>query len=377
VARVVLEHLSKLFPGANGAAVRAVDDLNLKVEEQELLVVVGPSGCGKTTTLRLIAGLETPSSGRILLDGETAERLEPKQRDVAMVFQNHALYPHLSVYENMAFGLAVRKAPRAEIEQRVREASEMLGLREHLARLPMELSGGERQRVALGRALVRRPRLFLFDEPLSNLDTQTRLRMRAEIARLHAQLGWTSIYVTHDQDEALNLGRRIAVLKNGALQQMDEPLRIYREPANVFVAGFFGSPPMNLFEGVLVQDGGGLAFQETPRSGQEPPLRLSLEPVMATRMADGAGRKVLLGIRPEHVTDQPPPGESATGHIRAVVERLEFRGHDTFVHLRRGDRNLVARLAANSGAHPNHPMDVYFDLSHAHLFDSGSGVRLA
>lgn len=377
MARVVLEHLTKLFAGPNGQAIRAVDALSLSVEEKELLVLVGASGCGKTTTLRLIAGLDTPSSGRILLDGENAERVEPKERDVAMVFQNPALYPHLTVYENMAFGLSVRKAPRAEIERRVNEAAEMLGLKEHLSRSPMDLSGGERQRVALGRALVRRPRLFLFDEPLSNLDTQTRLRMRAEIARLHAQLDWTSIYVTHDQDEALNLGGRIAVLKNGALLQVTEPLKIYNEPANVFVASFFGTPPMNLFRGTLIRDEAGVAFQATPRTGQDQALRFSLKPAMAAGLKGESGRNVLLGIRPENITDQAPPGNTVCQHIQAVVERLEFRGYVTFGHLRRGDQKFIGRLVQNPGTHANEPVEVYFDLSQAHLFDGESGARLA
>lgn len=377
VARVVLEHLTKFFPGPDGKTIRAVDDLSLAVEEKELLVLVGPSGCGKTTTLRLIAGLDAPSSGRVLLNDQNAERMPPKERDVAMVFQSPALYPHLSVYENMAFGLSVRKAPRAEIGRRVHEAAEMLGLKEHLARLPMELSGGERQRVALGRALVRRPRLFLFDEPLSNLDTQTRLRMRAEIARLHAQLGWTSIYVTHDQDEALNLGGRIAVLKNGALQQVAEPLKLYHEPANVFVAGFFGTPPMNFFEGSLVRDERGIVFEEAPRAGQDQAVRFSLAPAIVTGLTAANGKKVFLGIRPENITDQAPADtQAARPYIQATLERLEFRGYVTFIHLRRGDRTFVGRLAANARPGANEAVDAYFDLSQALLFEGETGVRL-
>jgi multiple sugar transport system ATP-binding protein len=253
----------------------------------------------------------------------------------------------------------------------------MLGLKEHLSRLPTELSGGERQRVALGRALVRRPRLFLFDEPLSNLDAQTRLRMRAEIARLHAHLGWTSIYVTHDQDEALNLGGKIAVLKNGSLQQVAEPLKIYREPANVFVAGFFGTPPMNLFEGSLVKDEAGVAFRTTTRGRQDQALRFPLEPATVAGLKGDIGRTVLLGIRPENITDQAPPGNTVCQHIQAAVERLEFRGYVTFGHLRRGDNRFVGRLAGNPGAHANQPIELYVDLSKAHLFDSESGARLA
>jgi len=372
VACVVLEGLTKLFRGPNGEAIRAVDALSLTIRDMEFMVFVGPSGCGKTTTLRLLAGLEEPSAGEIRFDGQIANRLPPKERDVAMVFQNPALYPHLSVYENIAFGLQIRKAPKEEIAHRVQEAAEILGLKDCLTRLPMELSGGQRQRVAVGRALVRRPRLFLFDEPLSNLDPQTRLRMRAELARLHAELGWTSIYVTHDQDEAMNLGARIAVLREGALQQVAEPLKLYSEPANTFVAGFFGSPPMNLFEGTLVQEGPGLAFEETPSSGT--PLRFILNGAIASRAGGHVGKKVLLGLRPDNIADKPVSSPSLS--VSGMLERLEFRGGDTYAHLVRGKRSFVARLAGPAAA-PKQAFEVYFDLSQAHLFDSDTSARVA
>ena len=372
MAHVVLEHLTKQFAGPNGEAIRAVDALSLTVEEKELVVLVGPSGCGKTTTLRLLAGLEEPSAGEIRFDGQVVNRLSPKERDVAMVFQNPALYPHLSVYDNIAFGLQIRKAPNEETARRVQEAAEILGLRDCLARLPMELSGGQRQRVAVGRALVRRPRLFLFDEPLSNLDAQTRLRMRAELARLHAELGWTSLYVTHDQDEAMNLGTRIAVLNQGALQQVAEPLKLYREPANTFVAGFFGWPPMNFFEGTLAQEGLGLAFEETPISGM--PLRFILNGTISNRAGGHIGKKVLLGLRPDNI------GEKSVGRssppVSAILERVEFRGGDTYAHLVHGNRSFVARLAGPA-ATPKQPLEVHFDLSQAHLFDPGTRARIA
>jgi multiple sugar transport system ATP-binding protein len=245
VAQVVIAHLTKLFAGASGESVRAVEDLSLVVEDREFLVLVGPSGCGKTTTLRLIAGLEEPTQGTISIGGRPVTNLPPKERDVAMVFQNPALYPHLSAYDNMAFGLTLRKCPKAEIQRRVVEAAELLDLNGCLPRRPHELSGGQRQRVAIGRAIVRRPALFLFDEPLSNLDAPLRAQMREEIARLHTQLGASMVYVTHDQVEAMTLGDRVAVLQAGVLQQVGPPVELYRRPANPFVASFIGSLPMN------------------------------------------------------------------------------------------------------------------------------------
>src|SRR6267142_1067017 len=245
MARVVVDNLSKVFRGPKGAEIRAVNHVSFTIEEQELLVLVGPSGCGKTTTLLLIAGLEEITHGTISIDGKEMTDLPPGNRDVAMVFQNFALYPHMTVYENMAFGLKLRKLSRAEISRRVGEAAEMLGLTPCLERKPEALSGGERQRVAVGRAIVRRPGLFLFDEPLSNLDAPMRAQMRAELSRIHKRLAATMIYVTHDQEEAMTLGARIAVMKDGFIHQVAEPINVYRHPADLFVAGFIGSPPMN------------------------------------------------------------------------------------------------------------------------------------
>ncbi|HID11964.1 MAG TPA: sn-glycerol-3-phosphate ABC transporter ATP-binding protein UgpC, partial [Candidatus Latescibacteria bacterium] len=240
MAEVVLKEVTKVFDGK----VVAVDRLNLKVEDREFVVLVGPSGCGKSTTLRMIAGLEEVTEGEIYIDGRLVNDVPPKHRDVAMVFQNYALYPHMTVYQNMAFGLKMRKYPKAEIDRRVREAAEILGITHLLDRKPKALSGGERQRVAVGRAIVRKPKVFLFDEPLSNLDAKLRVQMRAEISKLHAQLGATTIYVTHDQMEAMTMGDRIVVLKDGVVQQVDTPLNLYNRPANRFVAGFIGSPSM-------------------------------------------------------------------------------------------------------------------------------------
>ena len=252
MAEVVLKDVTKVFD----REVVAVDHLNLKVEHGEFVVLVGPSGCGKSTTLRMIAGLEEVTEGEIYIDGRLVNDLPPKDRDVAMVFQNYALYPHMTVYQNMAFGLKMRKYPKSEIEQRVKEAAEILGITHLLDRKPKALSGGERQRVAVGRAIVRRPKVFLFDEPLSNLDAKLRVQMRTEISKLHSQLGATMIYVTHDQMEAMTMGDRIVVLKDGVVQQVDTPLNLYNRPANRFVAGFIGSPSMNFLEGTLVREEG-------------------------------------------------------------------------------------------------------------------------
>src|SRR5437660_1156854 len=262
MARVVLEGLTKVFGGSGGGQIRAVDHATLALEEKELLVLVGPSGCGKTTMLRLIAGLETPTSGKVVIDGEVLNEVPPGDRDLAMVFQNYALYPHMTVHENMAFGLRLRKVARAEIEKRVAMMAERLELMDCLHRQPEELSGGQRQRVALGRALVRRPKVLLLDEPLSGLDLRLREQMRGEIARLHRELELTMLYVTHDQSEAMCLGQRIAVMKEGAIQQVASPTDLYQHPENHFVAGFFGSPAMNFFHGTVAANGAGLILQE-------------------------------------------------------------------------------------------------------------------
>ena len=259
MASVTLEGVSCIFP-AKGGAVRAVDDISLSVADREFVVLIGPSGCGKTTTLRLIAGLEEPSAGTIRIDDKNVDRVPPRHRDVAMVFQNYALYPHMTVFKNMAFGLKMRKVPKAQIRRKVGEVSEMLGLSHLLERKPADLSGGEAQRVALGRAIVRRPKVFLFDEPLSNLDARLRLNMRAELKALHRNLQTTMIYVTHDQEEAMTLGDRVAVLRDGRIQQCDDPMTVYEKPANVYVAGSIGTPLMNLFHGRLEEDGVDLAF---------------------------------------------------------------------------------------------------------------------
>src|SRR5271154_1544580 len=263
MAQVLLENLSKVFPEKGGPGVAAVKRINLQIEDREFMVLVGPSGCGKSTTLRMIAGLEEITSGTISIGGRLVNDVLPKDRDIAMVFQNYALYPHMTVYENMAFGLKLRKLPKAEIEARVNETAAMLGLESLLKRRPKALSGGQRQRVALGRAIVRKPKVFLFDEPLSNLDAKMRVSTRTEISKLHGRLGATMIYVTHDQVEAMTMGDRICVMKDGHVMQVAAPLEIYNHPANLFVAGFIGSPPMNFFKGTIARNGGRLTFVET------------------------------------------------------------------------------------------------------------------
>jgi multiple sugar transport system ATP-binding protein len=379
MAQVVLDHLTKVFQGPEGESVRAVDDACLVIEDKELLVLVGPSGCGKTTTLRLIAGLEDPTAGTIAINGQVVNGLPPKDRDIAMVFQNHALYPHMSVYENMAFGLKLRHYPKAEIDQRVMSAAQILDLTACLDRKPAALSGGQRQRVALGRAIVRRPKLFLLDEPLSNLDAPTRLQMRNEIARLHTRLGATMIYVTHDQDEAMTLGRRVAVMKHGLIQQVAAPMTLYEHPANLFVAGFIGSPPMNFFDGTLIAKGSALVFEEAHRNpaAAPRPITLQLYASLAPRLRSHIGKPVALGIRPEHVICASPERDpSPERALQAVVELVQPMGAETYLHLAGHTRSFIARVAANHPAIPNQAVSLTFDLRHAHFFDSASGTTL-
>src|SRR5579871_1591059 len=289
MAQVVLKGINKFYDG-----VHAVKDVNLQIRDKEFMVFVGPSGCGKTTTLRMIAGLEAISSGDISIDGNVVNDLPPMDRDIAMVFQNYALYPHMSVYDNMAFGLKMRRFARAEIEKRVRAAADILGIQQLLHRKPRQLSGGQRQRVALGRALVRHPQVFLFDEPLSNLDAKLRVQMRVELKKLHERLGTTAIYVTHDQVEAMTLGDRVVVMKDGVVQQVGEPLELYNTPANRFVAGFIGSPAMNFAEVTLADNGSGAV-------AEAPGLRIGLPPELAARARARSGRAATLGIRPEDI----------------------------------------------------------------------------
>jgi multiple sugar transport system ATP-binding protein len=373
MARVVVENLTKVFPGPGGGLVRAVQGVSLAVEEKECLALVGPSGCGKTTFLRLIAGLEQPTSGTVAIEGQVVNRLAAKDRPVAMVFQHHALYPHLSVYENLAFGLKLRKCPRAEIRRRVNAAAEALGLTACLERQPRELSGGQHQRVALGRALVRQPKVFLLDEPLSNLDVPMRAQLRAELARLQVRLGTTAIYVTHDQAEAMMLGRRIAVMKDGAIQQVAEPAVLYRHPANLFVAGFIGFPTMNFFKGRIVQGTGALWFQERVPAGAttQGSLALPLDESMAGPMKDWAERSVILGIRPEHIAQRTGVSDASPAQtVEALVEVVQPMGAESYLYLTGMAQSFVARVPATDPVRARQRVSLLFDMGRAHFFDA-------
>ena len=367
MAKVVLEHIFKIYP--NGFV--AVNDACLEIEDQEFVVLVGPSGCGKSTTLRMVAGLEEISKGSIYIDGRKINDVPPKNRDIAMVFQNYALYPHMSVYENMAFGLQLRRYPKSEIEARVKEAADILGIQSMLERKPKELSGGQRQRVAVGRAIVRKPKAFLFDEPLSNLDAKMRVQMRTEISKLHGRLSSTMIYVTHDQVEAMTMGDRIVVMKDGFIQQVAPPLELYDRPANQFVAGFIGSPPMNFFTGTLEQRDGALWFNEGS-------FAVRIEEPQARTVAARVGPPVVFGIRPEHVHDarhSPAIGPQHTA--RARIEVVEPMGAEVFIYFTTGRHNFIARVGTRDTAEVGQDLAVAFDLVHAHFFDAQSGAAIA
>ncbi len=361
-------HLKDVRKTYNGNTV-AVDDFSLCVEDGEFVVLVGPSGCGKSTTLRLIAGLEEVSGGEIHIDGCLANDLPPKDRNIAMVFQNYALYPHMDAYRNMAFGLKLRKYPREEIDDRVREAADILGIEDLLRRKPKELSGGERQRVALGRAIVRKPKVFLFDEPLSNLDAGLRVQMRTELSKLHTRLAATMIYVTHDQVEAMTMGDRLVVMRDGRIQQVGAPVHLYRRPSNRFVAGFIGSPSMNFLEGELVRDGG-LAFR---RDG----LRLPIPDRRRDSLSGHVGRRVILGIRPEHIHyASSTSGSGESEEVTAKVELVEPMGHETWLYLTVGRAPCVARVAADPVPSVDEDVRLAFDLSAVHFFDRETEAAL-
>jgi multiple sugar transport system ATP-binding protein len=369
MARVVIENLVKVYGEQSGPGVRAVNGINLTIEDREFMVLVGPSGCGKSTTLRLVAGLEEISGGTIAIDGRIVNDVPPKDRDLAMVFQNYALYPHMTVFENLAFGLRQRGLPPAEIASRVREAAAMLGLDPYLQRRPAALSGGQRQRVAVGRAIVRHPKVFLFDEPLSNLDAKMRTATRAELSRLHDRLGATMIYVTHDQMEAMTMGDRICVMQDGNIMQVAAPLELYDRPANLFVAGFIGSPPMNLVRGTLAEASGGLVF--TAEGTPDAPLRVPLPEALARAAAAAAGRPVVLGIRPEDIR---PEGSSVPHSAR--IDVVEPMGAETFVHLVCSGHTLVARLSPSAKPVRGDTLPFSFAPDKLHVFDAVSGAAM-
>ena len=371
MASIQLENVRKVY--GDGAPHVAVEGASFTVDDGELVVLVGPSGSGKSTLLRMIAGLESISAGDLRIGGRRVNDVAPRDRDIAMVFQSYALYPHMSVRQNLGFALKLQKRPKAEIDQRVRTAAGVLGLDAILDRKPRQLSGGQRQRVALGRAIVRDPAVFLFDEPLSNLDAKLRVQMRAEISALHRRLGATMVYVTHDQVEAMTLGDRIVVLHEGKIQQIGAPLHLYDHPANRFVAGFIGSPAMNFFEGSI--DGNGDRPMFAAADGA---VRLPLVQPWADRLRDRAGTAVTLGIRPESL--YAPRGRPA-GHPLAsaafTVEGLEPLGNEIFVHARAGGHRVTARVAPQPLPAPGEPLELAFDLSRLHFFDPATERSLA
>ena len=373
-AAVTLEQLTKTYPVKSGAGTPAVHGINLEIQPGEFMVLVGPSGCGKSTTLRMIAGLEAITSGRITIDGRAVNDVSPKDRDIAMVFQNYALYPHMSVYDNLAFGLKLRDFPRDEIDRRVREAAALLGLDALLDRRPKELSGGQRQRVAVGRAIVRQPKVFLFDEPLSNLDAQMRITTRADLSRLHARLGVTTIYVTHDQTEAMTMADRICVMKDGRIMQVATPLELYRRPANQFVAGFIGTPAMNFFRGHFQSTPAGIRFVEADAGRVQLELPPHASPAQSTTSgSDG----VVLGIRPEHIAVVSADLTGDRGSTtEATVELVEPLGAETYLHLTTGGTTFIARTAPTSGVRRGEKISVRFDVERLHWFDGATGAAL-
>ena len=357
MAQVAMRSLNKMYD-----EVHAVKDVNLDIRDKEFVVLVGPSGCGKTTTLRMVAGLESISSGRVMINDKVVNDLAPMDRDIAMVFQNYALYPHMSVYDNMAFGLKMRKFDKSEIRKRVNEAAEILGIHEYLHRKPRQLSGGQRQRVALGRAIVRHPQVFLFDEPLSNLDAKLRVQMRVELKKLHERLGTTAIYVTHDQVEAMTLGDRVVVMRDGWVQQVGDPMELYNEPANRFVAGFIGSPAMNFARVRITGENGSIyAVGEG--------IRLKVPAHMTNRAGNHAGKEVTLGIRPEdlRVANDADPLDMS---IDAVVEVVERLGSEILLDVAVGSATMVAAVEPTVTAKMHDRLRLAVNPQRLHLFDA-------
>ncbi|MFH1201275.1 MAG: sn-glycerol-3-phosphate ABC transporter ATP-binding protein UgpC [Candidatus Omnitrophota bacterium] len=366
MAQVSLKDVSKIYYGN----IKAVNKVNLGVENKEFMVLVGPSGCGKSTTLRMIAGLEEVTEGKVFIGDKLVNDVPAKDRDIAMVFQNYALYPHMTVFENMAFGLKLRRYPKNEIVRRVNEAAEILGLKELFKRFPRELSGGERQRVAVGRAIVRKPMVFLFDEPLSNLDAKLRVQMRTEIHKLHLRLQTTMIYVTHDQVEAMTLGSRIAVMKNGEILQFNDPINVYDKPKNRFVASFIGTPPMNFMDGQLIKKDGKLYFNEGK-------FQAKVVEGMYKPLQPYLGKNVTFGIRSEDIYDKLFVSEAPPDNIvRATCEVVEPMGSEVYLYLRTDKHTFIARVGAHDRPEINQDMDLVFDMSKVHFFDKDTEVTI-
>ena len=361
MASLSLKNISKVYP--NGFV--AVKDFNLEIEDKEFIIFVGPSGCGKSTTLRMIAGLEEISSGELFIGDKLVNDVEPKDRDIAMVFQNYALYPHMSVYDNMAFGLKLRKTPKDQIDRQVHEAARILDLEHLLDRKPKALSGGQRQRVAMGRAIVRNPKVFLMDEPLSNLDAKLRVQMRIEIAKLHQSLGTTIIYVTHDQTEAMTLGTRIVVMKDGVIQQCDTPQNLYEKPANLFVAGFMGSPQMNFLDATVSVKEGTAYLNVADKS-------IPLPPAKSKKLIEGGyeGKTVTFGIRPEHVYDsEMATSASPDSTFETTIKVYELLGAEVYLYFDLADNAMTARVDSRTTARPGDKVKFAINVEKIHVFD--------
>ena len=364
MAEVLLKNVTKVYEGGN----KVVTDANFKVEDKEFVVLVGPSGCGKTTTLRMIAGLEEISSGEIFIDGMLVNNLPPKDRDIAMVFQNYALYPHMTVYENMAFGLKLKKVDKKEIDIRVKEAAKILGLETYLDRKPKALSGGQRQRVAVGRAIVRKPKVFLFDEPLSNLDAKLRVQMRTEISKLHKNLSATMIYVTHDQTEAMTMGDKIVILKDGEIQQIGIPMELYNNPLNKFVAGFIGSPAMNFINGKLAKSD--KLFFVIDKLNE----KIELDEMYYKRLQPYLDKEIIIGIRPEDVLLSTE--KSFAEEISVQIEVVEPMGNETLLYFTLQDTQMIARDNPNQYYKAGSVYAMHFNKSKIHFFDKESGIAI-
>jgi multiple sugar transport system ATP-binding protein len=369
MAGISLKNINKVYVGKK-ERFEAVKDFNLEIADREFIVLVGPSGCGKSTTLRMIAGLEDITSGELKIGEKVVNAVEPKDRDIAMVFQNYSLYPHMNVYQNLAFSLTMRKLPKAEIDQRVQEAAKILDIEHLLKRKPRALSGGQRQRVALGRAIVRNPKVFLLDEPLSNLDAKLRTQMRAEIAKLHNRVGTTFVYVTHDQTEAMTMADRIVVMKDGVIQQVDTPSILYSSPANLFVAGFIGSPQMNFMKGTLLKDEGGFYADLEGHA-----LRLPAEKNAGGALDANTGKTVIVGLRPEDVKEMPAGGEG--NRFMATVDIAEMMGSELLVYFEFAGSKMVARFPAASSAKMGDAVHFEMNAKKAHIFDAETGNALA
>lgn len=365
MAEVVLKNVCKVYEGGN----KVVTDANFTVKDKEFVVLVGPSGCGKTTTLRMIAGLEEISEGEIFIDGKLVNNLPPKDRDIAMVFQNYALYPHMTVYENMAFGLKLKKVDKKEIDVRVKEAAKILNLESYLNRKPKALSGGQRQRVAVGRAIVRKPKVFLFDEPLSNLDAKLRVQMRTEISRLHKQLAATMIYVTHDQTEAMTMGDKIVIMKDGIINQIDIPLNLYNKPVNQFVAGFIGSPSMNFLNGKIFKNdklrfksnGGSINFELTANHTE-----------LISKYSD---KEIIIGIRPENILIENPNEDSLSVEVK--IEVVEPMGNETFVYFQLDGVQFISRLRSYENLSHGNNLKLFLPIKRIYFFDKETGNNIS